>query len=226
MTFFRRKKWIIRAMIGCFALAVWIAPGLLCRPLGWILYRHDHPEKNADAILLLMGEPAVRPRAAALAVEAGYAKQIIFVTPQSSQIEDQGLMPSEEHITMQILLQKGLSRGQIFQIAQYGRATSTADEAIALSQYLDKNPGNIRRIVVVTSWPHSSRAGWILEKALQGRHITIQMQPIDQIPFHRDNWWQSERGMLFVFEEFMKYARYYAKYCGRNLAPMPETSPP
>jgi hypothetical protein len=37
-----------------------------------------------------------------------------------------------------------------------------------------------------------------------------------EIPFSSDNWWHSERGMLFVFEEYIKYGRYLAKYLGRS----------
>jgi uncharacterized SAM-binding protein YcdF (DUF218 family) len=218
MKLFRRRRTAGLVAIGIFLLAVWISPALLLRPMAWCIYRHDHPDKNADAVLLLMGEPAVRPVAAARALHAGYANKLIFVTPQSSPLEDEGFIPSEEQITMQVLGRQKRPLDQIIKVEEYGRATSTADEALAMARYLREHPGTFRRIVVVTSWPHSSRAGWILEKVLSGLDVTIEILPIDRIPFSRDDWWRSERGLLFVFEEYIKYARYYIKYLGRDMS--------
>ena len=211
----------ISAAVIFLAVVFWQSPELLFRPMGWCLYRNDYPTKNADAVLLLMGEPEIRPAAVAKAIHEGYASQMVFVTPQSSPLEDAGLIPSEESLTLSVLQKNGISTEQILKLTDYGRATSTADEATAIAKSLKQNTGKIQRLVVVTSWPHSSRAGWILEKALHGQDVEVQMLPIDQIPFSRDDWWHSERGLLFVFEEYIKYARYYVKYLGREVAREP-----
>lgn len=164
-----------------------------------------------------MGEPAVRPMAAARAITEGFASKLIYITPQSNPLEDAGWTPSEDNLTMKVLQSQGLQLAQIVVLSEFGRATSTVDEAIALRQYLQRRPSTIRRLIVVTSWPHSSRAGWIFEQAMDGLDVKIEVLPVEWIPFSRDDWWRTEGGLLFVFEEYVKYARYYVKYWGRDL---------
>jgi uncharacterized SAM-binding protein YcdF (DUF218 family) len=91
------------------------------------------------------------------------------------------------------------------------------DEAIAIKRYFLATKSTPKRMIIVTSWPHSARAHWTFEKALHDTGIKIEMLPIEAIPYDKSNWWQSERGLLFVFEEYIKWARYLAKYLGRDI---------
>lgn len=199
-------------------VTIFVSPAILFYPMGALLYRNDHPAKHADAVLVLMGEVQIRPRAASTAVSDGFSNKIIFVTSEMSPLEESGLKPSEESLTLSVLEREGISSNSITVIRDFGRATSTADEALAVARFLGPPTGTTRRLVVVTSWPHSARAGWILDKALDQNDVRVELLPIERIPYDKSDWWQSERGLLFVFEEYIKWARYLIKYLGRDLA--------
>lgn len=213
----RKKKIFLASVLITVLIAFALWPAIIFYPMGWIIYRHDHPAKNADAILILMGSPDFRPEVAAKALQESYAHRIIFVTPQRSTLQQRGLIPNEEELTLAVLDHAKIPRDKIIIISDFGRATSTTDEALALREYLTKTHDPVKRLIAVTSWGHTSRAGWTLEKVLRGRDVTIEMLPADKTPFELSNWWQSEDGLIFVFEEYIKWARYLVKYGGRDL---------
>lgn len=198
-------------------VVLYFFPSLIFYPVGALLLRDDHPGLHGDHLVVLMGEPQVRPTAAAKAVLVGYADKVLMVTSQLDPLEESGLVPSEATLAIAMMKRTGISEEKIEVIENYGRATSTIDEAIAYRKYFNTKGLKPKRLIVVTSWPHTSRSGWIFEKAFAGTETKIEMMPVEQIPFDKSNWWQSERGLLFVFEEYIKWARYLIKFLGRNI---------
>jgi uncharacterized SAM-binding protein YcdF (DUF218 family) len=132
-------------------------------------------------------------------------------------LEDQGIVPTEEKMALEMIRRTGLDLSKVIIADQYGRATSTMDEAIAFKKWLSTGNPQVKSVIIVTSWPHASRAGWTFEKVLAGSSTKIEVVPVESVPFTKENWWQSERGLLFVFEEYIKYARYIIKYAGRSI---------
>lgn len=185
---------------------------LFVRPL----MRFDHPERNAAAVIVLGGDPVYRVKYAARAVLDGYGPKLMMVDAQPSDLEEEGLIPRESDLTTKIALRAGLRQEQIEVLKMNGRATSTVDEARTYRHYFMTHPVEPKRVVAVTSWPHASRGGWILDKALSPMGITVEMMPVDKIPYSFDEWWESEPGMIFVFEEYVKWGRYLAKYALRS----------
>jgi uncharacterized SAM-binding protein YcdF (DUF218 family) len=208
-------KWLI--LFGVIvAVVVW--PAIIFYPMGALLYKNDHPKDGADAIWLLMGGVEVRPQGAAKAHLAKVSDRIIFITPEMNAVEVQGLIPSEQSLTLNILKSYGVDDSKISVISDFGRVSSTAEEAVAMKKFLMSLSQKPARLVVVTSWPHSARAAWTIDKALTDSDIKIEMLPIDAIPYDKSNWWKTERGLLFVFEEYIKWARYLLKYAGRDIS--------
>jgi uncharacterized SAM-binding protein YcdF (DUF218 family) len=212
-----KKKLIKYGVIATLLAAIFTWPGIIFYPMGALLYRNDHPKDNADAVWLLMGGVEVRPAAAAKAVLSKVANRVIFVTSEMSSVEEQGLMPSEQVLTTNILKSYGIDESKITVVSDFGRAASTVDEAEAMRRLVTTLSLRPKRLVVVTSWPHSARAGWIIEKSLKDTGIEIELLPVDAIPYDKSNWWKSERGMIFVFEEYIKWSRYLIKYAGRDI---------
>jgi uncharacterized SAM-binding protein YcdF (DUF218 family) len=200
-----------------FLVALYLWPAIVFYPMGRFLLRDDRPGVGADFVVLLMGEASLRPAAAAKAVLAGISNHLLFVSAQSNALVDAGLVPSEDDLTIAMLKRTGLDDGQFTMISDSGRATSTVDEALAVRAYLHTKSVTPKRLVIVTSWPHSARAGWIIEKILGNNGMTLELLPVDKVPFDLTNWWQSESGLLFVFEEYIKWGRYLVKYWGRDV---------
>jgi uncharacterized SAM-binding protein YcdF (DUF218 family) len=214
-----RSKSLRLVALGCvLAVGVYLWPALIFYPMGCVLSRDNHPRQGADFVMLLMGEASLRPQAAAKAVLAGISDQVLFVSTQSNPLVGAGLIASEDDLTLAMLKRSGLGLDHVSMISEFGRATSTYDEAVAIKKYFEAKSIAPKRLVIVTSWPHASRAGWILEKALQKMGTSVELLPVDQIPFERSNWWQSEGGLLFVFEEYVKWGRYLVKYLGRDIS--------
>ena len=201
------------------AVSCYFKPSLFFVPLAWPLVRDDHPALHADAVVVLMGGSEYRPTRAAHAVLEGYGPRLVMVDSESSPLESEGLIPKETTLATAMAERAGLSRDKIFIIGNGGRATSTADEARSLADWVSTQHPPIKRLVIVTSWPHTSRAGWIMEKALGPKGVAVDMLPVDNLPYTIHNWWHFEPGLLFVFEEYVKWVRYIMKYSGREISP-------
>lgn len=199
-------------------LAGFAFPSLVFYPMGELIAVHDDSIRDADAIVLLMGEPSVRPKAAAKAFQDGLARSVVFVKPEPQAIELEQIVPDEVFVTTKVLLKYGVPRDKIMVVDALGAASSTVEEAIILRHYFETSAQIPSRLVLVTSWPHSARARWIFRKVFEGSSTKIEIHAISEIPFSTKNWWKSERGLLFVFEEYVKWARYLIKFGGKNLA--------
>lgn len=198
-------------------LLTMLLPSLMLPLFARPLIRADHPEPHAGAVIVLGGDPTIRVEPAARAVLAGYGPKLFLVDCQSNHLENAGFIPKEADMTVQIAERSGLQKNQMEVLRASGRATSTFDEAKAYRDFFTVHPPEPKRVVVITSWPHSQRAGWILDKALNPLGIIVEMKPVDLVPFSFDEWWKSEEGMIFVFEEYVKWGRYLAKYAGRTI---------
>ena len=75
----------------------------------------------------------------------------------------------------------------------------------AIFRSLDKN--KFRTVILATSWYHSSRAHWIIEKYNKD-HLRIESLP-SPIP---KNWYKSEQDFLSVYNEYLKWVYYYVRY--------------
>ena len=213
-----RTKLIL--LLGAFCIGFYFEPSWFFVPFAWPLTRNDHPALNADAVVLLMGDADTRPARAAHAVLEGYGSRLVMVESQSSPVEDAGLIPTESVLALGMAERAGLGKERMELITGHGRATSTVDEARILVKWSLEQPKPVKRLVVVTSWPHAGRAGWIFDKAMSPRGITVEMLPVESLPYTIHDWWRYESGLLFVFEEYVKWTRYLVKFAGRELPPL------
>ena len=117
--------------------------------MGWMLSRDDHPKPNADFTVLLMGEPHLRPEAAAKAVLGGSSGKLLFVTSEINTLENAGLIPSEDVLAKAMIEKAGLNLSRVIVVSDFGRATSTADEAIAIAKYYRAEARLTKRIIIV-----------------------------------------------------------------------------
>lgn len=173
--------------------------------------------RNADYIIVLMGSPTNRPAAAAKAVINGFAPKLLMADCETNALEEANIMPRESLVSKTLAERQGLLSNQIEIISSAKRVTSTVDEALAFRDYFKSQQIKPKRIIIATSWYHSSRAKWIFEKALFDMPIQIDSIAIAEPKFDSTNWWNSEFGMIVVFEEYIKWMRYLVKYSGRDI---------
>jgi uncharacterized SAM-binding protein YcdF (DUF218 family) len=170
-----------------------------------ILERNDHPAKGADAVVLLMGDAMDRVPHVASLYKKGYAGKILFVEAEETKLMEYGLRPLEGKMVYDYLTKKlNVPAGDII-FLEKTRVTSTQEEVKAIFKELNRS--KFRTVILATSWYHSSRAAWIMNKFNSDR-LRVESLP-SPIPA---KWYQSETDFLSVFNEYLKWAYYYVKY--------------
>lgn len=170
-----------------------------------IIERNDHPTKGADAIVLLMGDAVDRAPHVANLYKRGYAQKIVFVEAEETKLMEYGLRPMEGKMVYEFLTKKLHVPAADIIFLDKTRVTSTQEEGKAIFKELARN--KFRTVILATSWYHSSRAAWIMNK-LNVDHLRVESLP-SPIPA---KWYQSETDFLSVFNEYLKWAYYYVKY--------------
>ncbi len=171
-----------------------------------ILVRHDKDIKSADAIVMLMGNVLDRSNHCAKLIKKGVAPVIVFVEAEKDDLSELGYRLGDGDASFRYLKRLGLKdESIIFDSAQ--RVTSTAEEIEADFKLIKKRLPQAKRIVLCTSWYHSSRSLWIAEK-----FNTFEYE-LKSIPSTQPkSWYAKEFDFLMVFNEYLKWAYYLMHY--------------
>lgn len=171
-----------------------------------ILIRNDQPEKNSDYILIMMGHVMDRTPHAISLYQQGYGQKIIFAEAQSNKMIRRGFRTPDGQATLKLLTEANIPKDDITFLADT-RNSSSRDEVEAVLQYLSLTKPEARRIILVTSWYHSSRAHWIAER-MNKTSIVIESYPSSSPSI----WWKNEGDFLAVYNEYLKWLYYLLKY--------------
>lgn len=167
-----------------------------------ILTRHDNPEKNADFMIIMMGNVVERTEHAIKLYKQGYAKKIIFAEAEQLPITNAGYRWSDGKATYDLLTKKEIPPENIIFLSNT-RHTNTKDELRTLLNYIPMHFPRTKRILLVTSWYHSARAHWVGSKYLADKS-TLESFPTDTPEF----FWKTERDFLSVYLEYLKWTYY------------------
>lgn len=171
-----------------------------------LLVRDDDPEKQADFILIMMGSVIDRADHAASLFKQQYAKKIVFAEAEETEMVKQGYRMRDGEATYDFLLKAGITSEDIVFLSE-ARNTSSREEVDMILNHLRENFPETRRIILVTSWYHSSRAAWILERV---DHHGFQLQSKPTRP--PQAFWQREDDFLRTYVEYLKWLYYLIKY--------------
>jgi uncharacterized SAM-binding protein YcdF (DUF218 family) len=164
--------------------------------------------RPAEAIFLLNGSVDTRPFFAGTLFKEGLATRIAIVREKETRTVALGLLPNLTETAVAVLLKTGVPESQIEVLP--GEVTSTREEALALCNYVEEN--HLSGVIVVTSSFHTRRARWLIEEALAGRQLTLQMAAVADPDYDQTNWWKHEDGLLSVFEEYVKLVHHCFYY--------------
>lgn len=208
------KTWLKTVFIFLLViLALSIVAYLLRVPLMTTMARvliSNDPLQPAEIIYILNGEVNTRPFHAARLFEQDLALQIVIPREEDGPASEISLYPNGTDVSVDILQELGVPKESIIVIEVEGGVTSTYDEAIVLRDYIESN--NVESVIVVTSAFHTRRSQWIFQKVLTDSTIQFQISAAPQWKFDETNWWQEERGLLMLSNEYLKFAYYLAKY--------------
>jgi uncharacterized SAM-binding protein YcdF (DUF218 family) len=166
------------------------------------------PPQKADAAVLLNGSYNSRPFVAAALVHGGWAAKVILNTVALHAAESAGAVPRSHEIALRVLEYGGVARKDVVLLDTSAR--TTFDEAAGVARYLDTH--DVKRLLLVTEWPHMRRSLWIFQKVLAGRQVEVVPISAPTEDFDFAIWWQSEAGFIFVISEYFKLMFYAVRY--------------
>ena len=209
-----KKRWLRLFLLTCvflllltilaYALRVQILTGLA----SFLIV--DDPLHHADIIFVLSGDVNNRPFHASELFKQGLAPQIVMAQEEDSPAVEIGLFPNGTDVMVEVIKKQGIPAKNITVIHAAGGATSTFDETQLLRGYVENN--NIERVILVTSAFHTRRAKWIFNRELAGTGVTLEMSAAPQWKFNETDWWQEERGLIMLANEYIKLVYYVVTY--------------
>jgi uncharacterized SAM-binding protein YcdF (DUF218 family) len=87
-----------------------------------------------------------------------------------------------------------------------GELDSTAAEAVALRAMAAAR--GWRRVIVVTSLPHTRRTGFAMARALEGSGVTVQVRGSRFDDFQPSKWWTDRGSARWILTELPKLVAY------------------
>ncbi|MEC8624128.1 MAG: ElyC/SanA/YdcF family protein [Bdellovibrionota bacterium] len=178
---------------------------LLQLPAKLIEKRSALSEKGQVGIIL-MGGFYDRSVQMAKLYKKKWVKKIIYAEAEIGKAEALGIGLSQGQMVDKMLDHLEVPKeDRIF--IQKTRNTSTFDEAKVLLLAIKERFPNAKKVILVTSWYHSSRAEWIFKK-VNSFGIEIISVP-NEMP---KNWWEKEAAFLSVFNEYLKWVYYLLNY--------------
>lgn len=165
--------------------------------------------QNADAIVILMGKVSDRTPVAAMLWQEKRAPVIVFAHNEDEPLTKMGFKTNDAEATKIYLERLGVAADAIHVLSDVS-VTSTSEEAEALVAYLLKTFPPRPKVILVTSWSHTSRALFALERESGGR-IDFMVAPATTEKNKPETWWLSEESFLEVFQEYLKWMYYLLK---------------
>ncbi len=163
----------------------------------------------ADVVFVLSGSPNERAAEAARLLRGPLRESRVVCTGElvPELLKTLNLAINEGQLTQMALIQQGIDPART---EVYPHGTSTWEEAGYIWEYARAR--GLRRIAVVTSAFHTRRARWCLERRRQPGDAELRLHAAAPTGYDLDHWWQSEGGLLFVNNEYVKFCHYTLKY--------------
>jgi uncharacterized SAM-binding protein YcdF (DUF218 family) len=171
-----------------------------------LLIRHDQDVKTADAVVMLMGNVADRAPHCARLMKRGLAPKIVFVEAEQDELNKLGYRLPDGAASFRYLQKLGIKEEAIVFDASHA-VTSSFEEMSAVFTLVKERLPTAKRLVLCTSWYHSSRAQWIAGK------VNTHEFELMSIPSPRPKvWYAKEFDFLMVFNEYLKWVFYLTRY--------------
>lgn len=205
-----------RILITCAVVAavlaggVWLARAPLLEAAGGVLVRDEGDAGPTNYIFVLLGDRSgMRARRALDAWRAGLAPVIAFASDEKTGLVAEGYAPNDAEVHVAFLKANGVPDASI--VALPCIVASTKDEAECFREVVSKPP-KPKSVYIVTSWYHTSRAGWMFDRTFEGTGVTPRMLASKSAESTPANWWLGEQSFLAVMAELLKWSYYLLKY--------------
>jgi uncharacterized SAM-binding protein YcdF (DUF218 family) len=203
----RIRRWLI-ALLGIAATLgmIYALRFSLLRGVGnWLVV--SDTLVPSDAIVVLSSNPHERLPEAAKLWREGIAPRIVTTgANQSPSLTVLGITKPDAQLGREVLASMGIDSSALMALPL---GTSTREEAEAVLGYAQRE--GLQRLVLLSSALHTRRSAQVFRRAFEGSGIHLLVHPAPPVEYSLDRWWESEEGLLFVNNEYVKLI-YYALY--------------
>jgi hypothetical protein len=202
-----KKRWIFLIMGMMFLLFIIFFRTWILRNIGEYLVADDEDYRSSH-YAVLGGNSAERGRAAAwIASVQPAAKFITTGGNRPSQLAAIGINTFEAILTQKKMEQCGVNVENIYAI---NAGTSSKEEAEILLQHCQTH--DISAITIISGQYHLRRLRQTFEPLFQSAGINIKFFGAIEKDFDPHHWWQSESGLIYTNNEYIKILYYWLKY--------------
>ena len=175
--------------------------------LGYFLIQVDEPQKT-DVIYVLGGNSKDRGEKAAELYHSGYSKEIVCIGGNWHDVlQDYGIKTLESEVTQKVVINNSVPKKHTRLIK---KSTSTIEEKEAIIE--DITQRKYQSITIVSDKFHSRRIRNLFEDELNDLNVSLYIIGATNSRYSEDKWWEEERGMIMVNNEYMKALYYFLKY--------------
>jgi uncharacterized SAM-binding protein YcdF (DUF218 family) len=124
-------------------------------------------------------------------------------------LEAMGMRIMDAEVGRHALLEMGVDSSAIRVLKQ---GTSTFEESEEILGYCRGQ--EFKRIAIISSKFHTRRIQGVFQDKFHAAGIEVMVRGADPLPdtYEIDQWWESESGLIFVNNEYMKLLYYALKY--------------
>ena len=201
----QKHKWKVILpilLLGC----IFIFRIHLLGVFGSFLIKVDDPIQS-DVVYVLGGNSEDRGSKAAELYHSGFSNELVCIGGNWHTIlEDYGITTLESEVAKKVIENKGVPSDNIRLITN---STSTLEEKIEIIE--DIKQKNYKRIIIVTDKFHSRRVRSLFEDELDDLDVQFTLVGAENSKYKEDSWWEEERGLIMVDNEYMKSIYYFLK---------------
>jgi uncharacterized SAM-binding protein YcdF (DUF218 family) len=201
-------RWVRTGLIiATIVLLLFLCRFHLLRAMGNFLIT-DTPTAHADVAYVLGGAAWDRGREAARLYNAGIVHRFVCTGSQTpGDLEALGLNISEGGVTRKVMIDGGVPADSVVQLDQ---GTSTMEEAGALLD-VARHAG-VDTVLIVSHAFHLRRIRFVFEDRFRKAGVTVLLHGSPSDNFDEQRWWETESGLMIVFNEYVKLLYYHLKY--------------
>lgn len=179
----------------------------LMRAAGNFLIKED-PVSHCEVMFVLSGNSWDRGKEAARLMEQNAADQVICTGVEINfALQTMGIHLNNADLTRKIMLDHGADSSRI---ATLPLGTSTWEEYEAILAYCQER--NLQKVMVLSSKFHTRRIYRVFQPAFEDAGIELLIRGASESGFEEDRWWESEAGLIFLNNEYVKLLYYAVKY--------------
>jgi uncharacterized SAM-binding protein YcdF (DUF218 family) len=186
--------------------AGWTARRALLRDAAALWIVSDAPI-HADAAAVLGGGLEYRPFAVADFYRRGLVPKILVSNIGASPAERLGVLRSHVRENIEVLEKLGVPADAIEPFGS--NLKDTYAEAVALHEWAKRTGAHT--ILVPTDIFAARRLRWIMHHIF-GKDAAVLVPAVDPPDYTRNDWWQTEGGVVTFQNEVIKYVYYRLKY--------------